>query len=191
MKKLIVVVAATILVEVLVFVIFIHTGLYNVSAASPDSGVMRWVFSTTSDNSIQHQARGIVAPDLTDTSMNAEGFDHYNEMCVGCHGAPGIDRSEIGVGLNPSGPDLTESAKELTPPQLFWVVKNGIKSTGMPSFAKTHSDQKIWAMVAFLERMKTMSAIEYKSLQKSAVKEEESDSMPGMDMSGHDHEHGK
>ncbi len=180
MKNPIVVVAVTVLVEILAFVIYIHTGWYDVSAASPDSGLVQWVFSTTSDNSVERHAKGIDAPDLSDTAMVAEGFDHYDEMCVGCHGAPGIVRSEVGLGLHPGGPDLVESANEMPPAELFWVIKNGIKSTGMPAFTKTHSDQKIWAMVAFLERMKTMTPTEYKALQKSAVNKEDDDSMSMM-----------
>ncbi len=194
MKKTLGIIVATIVVEVIIFVIFIETGLYNVSALKPDPGLMQWIFSTTSDNSMEHHAKGISAPTLTDSSMIAEGFDHYNEMCVTCHGAPGVDKSEAGEGLYPQAPNLAESAKELPSNELFWVIKNGIKSTGMPAFAKTHSDQKIWAMVAFLEKMKNMTPQEYAAMQKFAVNEEDkSDTMnmnmknTHMKMPAHDH----
>ncbi len=189
MKKIIVTVAATLVAELIVFVIIVGSGLsgalYNVSTLSSDPGFLRWIFSTTSDNSVKYHANGIEVRSLTDSSMIAEGFDHYNDMCVTCHGAPGIDRSEAGQGLYPQPPDLMKSAKELPSQNLFWVIKNGVKSTGMPGFAKTHSDSKIWAMVAFLEKMKTMTPQEYAAMQN------ENSSMKGMNMKMKmgDHEH--
>ncbi len=170
-------------VELILLVIFVNSGLYNVSTMSPDPGFLHWIFSRTSDNSAEHYSKGIAVPSLTDSSMVVEGYGHYHEMCVTCHGAPGVDRSEIGQGLYPHPPDLAHSANEMGPGRLFWVVKNGIKSTGMPGFGKTHSDQKIWAIVAFLEKMKNMTPQEYASMQKTAVNEEGTE-MKNMDMSG-------
>ncbi len=181
MKKTIAIIAVTIVAELILLVIFVQSGLYNVSTLSPDPGPLKWIFSTTSDNSVKHHAQAIVVPQEvkalsegtasndspSDSSMIAEGFDHYNDMCVTCHGAPGIDRSEAGQGLYPQPPDLVKSAKELPPQNLFWVIKNGVKSTGMPGFAKTHSDSKIWAMVAFLEKMKNMTPQDYAAMEKA------------------------
>ena len=175
------VIISVLVVELILFVIFIHSGMYNVAATSPDPGPIRWVFSTTSDNSVEHHSKGISTPSLNDSSMVKEGFGHYNEMCVGCHGAPGVERSEIGKGLYPHGPNLANSARELEPAELFWVAKNGIKSTGMPAFGPTHSDQKIWAIVAFLEKMKDMKPQDYLSMQKTAINEEDDN----MDMPSH------
>ncbi len=161
-------IAATVLVEVIFAMLFAESGLYNVSVLSPDPAPIHWLFSTTSRNSVIHHSEGIHAPDLADSALAAEGFHHYNEMCVTCHGAPGIERSEAGEGLYPHPPDLVHSAEHMPSPRLFWIIKNGIKSTGMPSFGKTHSDQKIWAIVAFLEKMKTMTPVEYAAMRKSA-----------------------
>ncbi len=184
-RKTVGIIAATIAVEAIVLVLFVQSGFYNVSTLSPDPGFLRWIFSTTSDNSVKHHANGIKAPTLADNSMIAEGFDHYNDMCVTCHGAPGVDRSEAGEGLYPQPPDLVRSAKELPPEDLFWVIKNGVKSTGMPGFAKTHSDQKIWAMVAFLEKMKNMTPQDYAAMQKQNASMNNMNM--NMKMSDHDH----
>ncbi len=179
------IIVATLAAEFLISIIFINSGLYNVSVTSPDPRPLRWVFSRTSDNSVEHHASGIAVPALADSSMVSEGFDHYDEMCVGCHGAPGVERSEIGKGLYPHGPNLAHSAKEMSPAQLFWVIKNGIKSTGMPGFGLTHSDQKIWAIVAFLEKMKDMNSEQYKSMQ-WVTSGEEKGNAKDMDMPSHD-----
>lgn len=165
--KTIKVIVATLLVEIILGIIYIYSGFYNVSVMSPDPGIMTWALSTTSDRSVEHHAKNIKMPDLTDSTMIARGFDHYNEMCVGCHGAPGVKRGPVGKGLDPHPPDLAESAKEMPPQNMFWEIKNGVKSTGMPSFGKTHSDQKITEIVAFLEKMKNMSPQQYAMMKKT------------------------
>ncbi|MFZ0455334.1 MAG: cytochrome c [Ignavibacteriaceae bacterium] len=144
-------------------VIFIYSGVYNVSAANKENGIMTWVLSTTSDNSVEHHAEGIKVPDLNNSAMIEEGFAHYKEMCQSCHGAPGQKETELAKGLNPPAPDLSESGKEMSAEELFWVTKNGIKMTGMPAWGKTHPDDKIWAIVAAVRRLHETSAEEYNS----------------------------
>ena len=75
-------------------------------------------------------------------------------MCVSCHGAPGVDASEAGDGLNPPAPDLTlPRVQKRTDGELFWLVQNGIRMTGMPAFGTTHKDEEIWKIVAFVRRL--------------------------------------
>jgi mono/diheme cytochrome c family protein len=146
--------------------IFIYSGWYNVSAINEETGIMRWVLNTTSDNSVEHYSKDISVPDLNDSLIIKVGFEYYNEMCVSCHGAPGKEESELSKGLNPHAPYLVRSAKHMDPRELFWVTKNGIKMTGMPAWGKTHSDEKIWAIVAFMKRLPSTSAEEYEKMER-------------------------
>jgi mono/diheme cytochrome c family protein len=158
-------------------IIFIYSGIYNVSAIKPETGISKWVLETTSDNSVEHHAKGIKVPDLTDSEMIKEGFIHYKEMCQSCHGAPGQKETELAKGLNPPAPDLSESGQEMSAEELFWVTKNGIKMTGMPAWGKTHSDDKIWAIVAALKKLHETSAGEYDSYTKEMDEKEMNESM--------------
>ncbi len=152
-------------VFILLFFIFLYSGVYNIGATSPHNKLTLWVISRLKDNSIEHYSSDIKVPNLDDTSMTVTGFVHYREMCVGCHGAPGIKQNEIGEGLYPKPPRLYKSIVDLTPQELFWITKNGIKMTGMPAFAPTHSDKMIWNIVAFMRLLPKMSAADYKSYQ--------------------------
>ena len=78
---------------------------------------------------------------------------------------PGKEESELSKGLNPHAPYLVKSVKGMDPKELFWVTKNGIKMTGMPAWGKTYSDEKIWAMVAFMKKLPDISAEEYKKME--------------------------
>ena len=89
-------------------------------------------------------------------------------MCVDCHLAPGMDSSEIRQGLLPKPPKLQEVVDEWKPAELFWIIKNGVKMTGMPAWGPTHSDAKIWAIVAFLEKLPHMTAAQYQEMNEQA-----------------------
>jgi mono/diheme cytochrome c family protein len=68
-------------------------------------------------------------------------------------------------GLNPQAPNLTDAVKAWTPRQLFWIIKHGVKMTGMPSFGATHDDDEVWSIVAFIEKLSGMSAEQYRQLK--------------------------
>jgi len=148
-----------------IFLIFIYSGIYNIGATSPHYKFTRWIISKMTDNSIKHYA-GENSPSvsLTDSTVIQTGFVHYREMCSVCHGAPGVERNEFTAGLYPKPPKLLRSAEEWKPAELFWVIKNGIKMTGMPGFGITHSDDKIWTIVAFMEKLPSMSPEQYKTM---------------------------
>ena len=156
---------SVIAVFIIGYLIFIYSGIYNISALVPHDKLALWMMNTVRDHSIEHHANNkITAPDISDTSLIKMGFIHYREMCVGCHGGPGIERSEIGQGLYPKAPSLVRAAKDWTPQQLFWITKNGLKMTGMPAFAPTHSDEMIWAIVAFTKKLPTLTREQYQTL---------------------------
>ncbi len=156
----------TIAALLFIFIIFIYSGIYNISAMIPHNRVTLKLVSFLTDNSIKHHAEDITAPNLADSLLIETGFTHYQEMCVNCHGAPGIQPDETGRGLYPGPPELARSIKDWTPSELFWITKNGIKMTGMPSFGKTHKDDKIWAIVAFIEKLPGMTKEQYNDYAK-------------------------
>jgi len=150
------------------FLIFVYTGLYNVSAMNEESGIMKWILTKTRENSIESRSKDISIPNLNDSLMINEGFEHYNEMCVSCHGAPDTEETELSKGLNPRAPYLPKMAKYVDPAELFWVTKNGIKMTGMPAWGKTHSDEKIWAIVAFMKKLLYLDADGYRKMERKS-----------------------
>jgi mono/diheme cytochrome c family protein len=144
--------------------LFLYSGLYDVAADVEHTGPVEWVLSTTQSRSVHRRAEEVRPPAWLaqpDPGVLRTGLVHYHEMCVTCHGAPGIGLSEIAQGLNPAPPELSHEAEE--PGELFWVTKHGIKMTGMPAFGVTHSDEEIWAIVAFLQQMPQMTKEQYQA----------------------------
>ena len=80
-----------------------------------------------------------------------------------CHGAPGAKWAKFSEGLHPDPPDLKE-VTDTPPEQLFWVIKNGINMTGMPSFSAAGAkDEDIWAIVAYIKKIPGISEADYKA----------------------------
>jgi mono/diheme cytochrome c family protein len=171
MNKTVLTVIAVILIEIIVLIIGAYSGIPDVSATKPEGSIVDWFLNTTKDHTIHSRAASIVAPSLNDSSLVATGFEHYNEMCVTCHGAPGREPDELAQGLNPPAPDLVQSTTDLSPAEMFLIVKDGIKMTGMPAWGSTHSDSAIWAIVAFLQRLQTLTPETYKTFQNSQPQE--------------------
>jgi mono/diheme cytochrome c family protein len=133
--------------------IAIYAGAYNVAADDGHWGLTLWVLEKARTRSIQVRAAGIKVPaDLDDPAKLAMGVEHFAAHCAVCHGAPGVPRGEIAKGMYPAPPDLAHGTTHYSDAELFWILKHGIKMTGMPSWAD-HGDDELWATVAFLKRL--------------------------------------
>jgi mono/diheme cytochrome c family protein len=164
----------------------IYAGIYDVAADEPHSQPVFWLMQIVRDQSIAAHASDAVPGDLSEPNRIASGAAQYAEMCSICHLAPGMKRTEISWGLYPRAPELRRGGR-LTAAEQFWVVKHGIKMTGMPSWGATHDDELLWDIVAFLRKMPRLTADEYQALVRSAPKTHE-EMMQDMDMPGaHDH----
>jgi mono/diheme cytochrome c family protein len=164
MRTVIAVLVIAILVAVLGTGALIYAGVYDVAATTPHWPAARAILETARVRSIKAHAAGIAVPlALDDPAKVLMGVEHYAAHCVVCHGAPGVLKGAIGRGLNPPPPDLTGAARIYTSAELFWIVKHGIKMTGMPAWSD-HSDDELWATVAFLQKLSGMSEEDYARL---------------------------
>jgi mono/diheme cytochrome c family protein len=149
-------------------VAYVYSGWFDVAASSSHNDLERWALNTTMKRSVVAGARSVGDPPPFGDEMFKDGFEHYDKMCTVCHGGPAIERSEIGEGLNPRAPDLAEAVKAWTPRQLFWIIKHGVKMTGMPSFGATHDDDEVWNIVAFVEKLPQISPEQYQQMKRQA-----------------------
>jgi mono/diheme cytochrome c family protein len=134
---------------------FVYAGVFNVAADDPHWPLTHRVLELVRDRSIAVRARDIVVPALGDPARIARGAEHYDEMCEDCHGEPGDDDGdeELRAGLYPRPPLFARDGVQRSPAEAFWIVKHGLKMTGMPAWGVTHDDESIWGIVAFLETL--------------------------------------
>ncbi len=148
----------------------LYWGVYNVAADVPHTQPVFRLLEAVRDRSIAVRAADIVVPsDLSDPGRIAAGAGQYAEMCSSCHLAPGMKRTEISRGLYPRAPELRRGSR-VTAAEDFWVIKHGIKATGMPAWGITHDDELVWNVVAFLRKLPELSPEEYRAIVRTAPK---------------------
>jgi mono/diheme cytochrome c family protein len=130
---------------------FVKSGIYNVAASHPHTKLTEWITHETMIRSARRHAASIEAPARFSARQVLAGFCRYETHCVACHGAAAVGREQWVSGMEPSPPYLLDATSKWTPSELFWIVKNGIKMTGMPSWRDSMSDAQVWEVVAWLE----------------------------------------
>jgi mono/diheme cytochrome c family protein len=164
MRAFLVSLSASALLLILGGGVFLYSGLFNVAATDKHSAPVHWLLEQARLRSIRTHAAGIRAPaGLDDPEKVLAGSDHFAAHCAICHGAPGVPKGDIGQGLYPEPPNLAQAVGRYSPTELFWILKNGIKMTGMPAW-NDHDDEELWAVVAFLEKLPDMSEQDYAGL---------------------------
>ena len=142
-------------------------GFYNVAAAVDEPGPVTWALTRVRLASVaRHEIENAKAPfALDDPTVIREGARNFaNAGCVHCHGGPGAKWSKFSEGLNPGPPDLKDIANERSTAEIFWVVKNGIRMTGMPSFGKVGlADDQLWRLAAFVKAIPKVSEADYRT----------------------------
>ncbi|KAF1708731.1 cytochrome c family protein [Pseudoxanthomonas sacheonensis] len=145
----------------------VWSGLYNVAADDPHMKSTYRLLETMRQRSIAVRADKLQVPaDLKTPARIAQGAGNYNAMCTGCHLAPGMTDTELSKGLYPAPPNLTKT--EVDAAEAFWVVKHGIKASGMPAWGKSMDDAYIWNMAAFLQELPKLTPAQYQEMVESS-----------------------
>lgn len=144
-------------------VVFVWSGAFNIAADEPHWPLTAWLMETARDRSIAARASDVIVPALEDESQIRGGAGNYDAMCAGCHLKPGVERTEAGAGLYPPPPDLTKRRAD-DAARAFWIIKHGIKMSGMPAWGKSMGDEYIWGMVAFIQQLPDLSRYRYDEL---------------------------
>ena len=145
--------------------VFFFGGFYSVAGTAEDSSAVTWALTKVRTASIDRHAQDQPPSSINEAASVQAGAKAFAAHgCPTCHGGPGVSWAKFSEGLHPDPPDLKEVVGDTSPAQLFWVVKNGINMTGMPSFAQAGAkDEEIWSIVAFLKKLPSVSEADYKA----------------------------
>jgi mono/diheme cytochrome c family protein len=134
---------------------YLRLGFAEVRADLPPSRWEKVLMFSAVHASVRRRAPEIPNPvPATDENLFAGG-KIYREGCAGCHGTPGKPDTSSDS-LYPPIPQLPESGTTYTEAQIFWVAKHGIRLSGMFANGKWDSDEKLWAVAAYIKRIKSL-----------------------------------
>jgi mono/diheme cytochrome c family protein len=140
--------------------------MYNIGADDHHTKPVLAIIETLRDRSIGVRAASIAVPHLEDPARIAAGAERYSALCVGCHLAPGVTKSQLRAGLYPNPPSLAqEDIRDAR--RTFWTIKHGIKMSAMPAWGKSLDDEVIWDIVAFVRQMPNVSPETYRQLSQA------------------------
>lgn len=148
---------AILLLVLAVGVAVAYTGAYDMAASSGHTAGMRWFLDTTMRTSVGRRADE-QPPARADA---AAGAAEYKAMCEHCHGGPGVEPAAWSRGMLPQPPHLTDAARDWEPAEIFWIMRHGVKYTGMPAFGEGHDDETLWNIAAFVEDLPAMTPADY------------------------------
>ncbi len=140
------------------------SGIIPIAASSGHWPITAWFLHFVMRQSVQTHAMGAPVPPLDEPNRVLQGAGHYHTGCAPCHGAPGLPRSRIVLEMTPQPPYLPPKIHSWNPEDLFWIVKHGVKYTGMPAWVARERDDEVWSVVVFLLKLPTLSPEGYRRL---------------------------
>jgi cytochrome c553 len=155
--------AALALISIVGFIV-VATGIVPIAASSGHWPITEWILHFVMKRSVATHSLFIETPRLDDPALVLKGATHYHAACVPCHGSPGQPLPVIARGMTPAPPRLADRIAAWSAEELFYVVKHGVKFTGMPAWPAQQRDDEVWAMAAFLQVLPGLGAAEYHGL---------------------------
>lgn len=148
--------------------VVVYSGIYDISVTRQHLQPIHSVMEIAMRQSVRRYSKGIDEPPLTDPQMALRGAASFRDNCVQCHGAPGVAQSAIGLSMQPLPGPLVDAQQHWRPRELYWVVRNGIKMTGMPAWQYRMPDAEIWDLVAFMQQLPQLNAAQYAQWSQAA-----------------------
>ncbi|MEE4454288.1 c-type cytochrome [Novosphingobium resinovorum] len=139
-------------------------GLVPIAASSGHWKITDWFLHWTMQNSARTYSAVQTPKQVRDDNGLISAAGHFRQACQSCHGAPGEAPSPVMQAATPPAPDLAKTAGHYTDRELFWIIRHGVKFTGMPAWAGTNRNDEIRRMVAFVRRLPTMTPQQYRAL---------------------------
>lgn len=145
-----------------------QAGWYDASAVRPHFQFVHTLIERGMQQSVRFHARDIAVPPATAGAV-VRGGSVFRNHCEQCHGGPGVAMGVIGLSMQPVPGPLVDSARRWKAGELYWIVANGIKMSGMPAWRFHLSEGEIWDLVAFLGALPAITPAEYAAIEKPAA----------------------
>ena len=184
---------------------FVNRG---VSAKEQPGRVEEFIARRVRNMAIARPAKSLTNPVASSAEVIAEGRAHFADHCAVCHGNDGSGKTAIGQGLWPKAPDMRQATTQnLTDGELFWVIENGVRFTGMPAWSDgtKEGEAASWHLVHFIRQLPRLTRDELEEMEalnpkspaeiREQITEEllkgKGQSPPATHAKPHKHSHGK
>jgi len=139
------------------------------SALDPPTAAERWLAREARSLALPADAKSRTNPIDNSPDTLAEARAHWADHCFSCHANDGSGETALGKHLYPSSPDMRQAAtQQLTDGELFYIIQNGIRLTGMPAWStgSAHDEEDSWKLVRFIRHLPQITLEEKKAMEK-------------------------
>jgi mono/diheme cytochrome c family protein len=139
----------------------------GISARPEPSAIEAAVARSARHLAIPASVRALEIPVPESPRLLAAGLAHFADHCAVCHGNDGRGKTPFGEGLYPRPPDLTARAtQDLSDGELFYIIENGVRFTGMPAFGVEGQSEASWHLVRFIRHLPALTAEEVHEMER-------------------------
>jgi mono/diheme cytochrome c family protein len=136
------------------------------SARDNPSAMEAYVATAARKLSVPASERDAKNPFAATSEVLSEGRSHFADHCATCHGNDGSGKTEIGQNLYPKPPDMRQrETQNLTDGEIYYIIHNGIRLTGMPAWGEPGKDDDSWKLVLFIRHLPQMTPQEVKEME--------------------------
>lgn len=150
------------------------SGVVPISASSGHWAITAWLLHFSMQRSVDTHTLTIKTPPLNNERLVDKGAGHFGLNCSPCHGSPQLQQPRIAAAMTPHPPYLPPQISTWEPRELFYIIKHGVKFTGMPAWPTQNRDDEVWAVVAFLQRLPDLDTAGYQGLTSGSQQVEQS-----------------
>ena len=118
---------------------------------------------------VPRKARAMKNPIELDDRVLSAGRAHWADHCAPCHGLNGKGDTETARGMYPAPPDMSDGSPDLSDGELFYIITNGVRLTGMPGWGDPrdpHSNEQTWHLVHFIRHLPKVTPAEIEQMRK-------------------------
>ena len=143
------------LVLLLLVVVGVGVSRFSLAALDEPGQAETYLASKAKHLLVARDSRGVPPEPASTLAGVAAGEKLYGAECAMCHGLNGRTPTDAGRWMYPRAADLTsEQAQQYSDRELFWIVKNGIRLSGMPAFGKVETEEHIWQLVQYVRTLR-------------------------------------
>src|ERR1700691_532146 len=175
-------------------------GARGFSAREQPSAMERWIARRARAIALPPGARERANPSPESSEVLQQAREHWADHCAACHANNGSGDTEMGKHLYPPAPDMREpDTQNLSDGELFYIIQNGIRLTGMPAWGSGshHDEEDSWKLVRFIRHLPNLTAQEEEEMRELNPKspdelkeeQEEKEFLNGGQSHEHTHEH--
>ena len=145
--------------------LFVKYGANGFSARSTPSRLEVLAATYARDVAIPKSAKNLRNPVADSAEVQQEAMAHFADHCAVCHANNGSGDTMLGNGMYPKPPDLRGKTQSMSDGELFYVIENGVRMSGMPAFGGEDSQTDSWKLVRFIRHLPTLSSTEEEQME--------------------------